>query len=204
MTRFYLNFYLNCRIVFRIGVVFFALSFIGLNFSPHTEAKALEFYETLGGDFSLTGKDGKKVNLNDYRGKVVLMTFGYTYCPDVCPTILSHLKILLRQLGDSASQVQVLFVTVDPERDNPDHLYEYVSYFHPSFVGLTGSEEEIAKVAKLYGAAYVKQEVESMSGYFFAHSDTIYLIDPEGRIRGLFNPRTPFQKLSEGVKQLLP
>ena len=112
--------------------------------------KKLEFYENFGVDFSLTGPEGKTVSLRDFWNKVVLIYFGYTFCPDVCPITLSNLKLIMLDLGEKAEDVQVIFISIDPERDTYEKLKDYVPYFHPTFLGLTGSEADIAAVAKKY------------------------------------------------------
>ncbi len=108
----------------------------------------LPIYEKLGGNFTLMGHHGAKVNLQDFQGKIVLIFFGFTHCPDVCPLTLNHLELLMKKLGDDAKEAQTLFISIDPERDNPKRLKEYLAYFHPTFLGLTGSKIEIFKVAK--------------------------------------------------------
>ena len=126
-----------------------------------TNLKKPEFYENFGGDFSLTGPEGKTVSLKDFRNKVVLIYFGYTFCPDVCPITLSNLKLLMLDMGEKAEDVQVIFISIDPERDTYEKLKDYVPYFHPTFIGLTGSEADLAAVAKKYQTFYLKQKVES-------------------------------------------
>ena len=106
---------------------------------PVVAKEPLRIYENSGGDFELTGPDGKEISSKSFRGKVMLIYFGYTYCPDVCPMTLSHLKVGMLELAEEAKGVQVLFVSIDPERDTRDKLNEYVPYFHPDFIGLTGS-----------------------------------------------------------------
>ena len=142
-----------------------------------TNLKKPEFYENFGGDFSLTGPEGKTVSLEDFRNKVVLIYFGYTFCPDVCPITLSNLKLLMLDLGEKTKDVQVIFISIDPERDTYEKLNDYVPYFHPTFIGLTGSEEDIATVAKKYQTFYLKQKVESEAGYLMAHTDVVILVD---------------------------
>ena len=115
-----------------------------------TNLKKPEYYKNFGGDFSLTGPEGKTVSLEDFRNKVVLIYFGYTFCPDVCPITLSNLKMLMLSLEEKAEDVQVIFISIDPERDTFQKLKDYVPYFHPTFIGLTGSEAELASVCLLY------------------------------------------------------
>jgi protein SCO1 len=128
-------------------------------------------------DFTLTAHTGERVSLHDFRGKLVLLYFGYTYCPGICPTTLANVAQVLQQLGARAHQVQLLMVSVDPDRDTPDRLAAYVPHFHPSFIGLTGSTEEIAAVAPLFGIYYEKQEGSIDTGYLVSHSATLMVID---------------------------
>lgn len=133
-----------------------------------------------GGNFTLIGSEGK-LGLSDFSGKVVLLYFGYTTCPDVCPTNLSNLASAMNQLNpEEQAKVQVLMITVDPERDDQTKLDVYLSYFHPSFKGLTGTPEQIAQVAKQYGAVYQKAAIgESALGYAVDHSAFTYLINQQ-------------------------
>lgn len=137
-----------------------------------------------GGDFTLQSADGP-VSLKDLRGKVVLLYFGYTFCPDVCPTSLALIAEALKQLTPAEQEkVQVVFVSVDPERDTPQKLKQYVAFFRPGTLGLTGTPEEIAQVAKQYGAVYRKQTVTSAAGYVIDHSSYTYILSPDGKLRG--------------------
>ncbi len=165
--------------------------------------KKPEFYENFGGDFSLTGPEGKTVSLRDFRNKVVLIYFGYTFCPDICPITLSNLKLIMLDLGEKAKDVQVIFISIDPERDNYQKLKDYVPYFHPTFVGLTGSEADIAAVAKKFQTFYLKQKVESEAGYLMAHRDVIILVDQNGRFRGRYKSKYDLGKLTTDVRWLL-
>jgi len=168
-----------------------------------TNLKKPEFYENFGGDFSLTGPEGKTVSLEDFRNKVVLIYFGYTFCPDVCPITLSNLKLLMLGLQEKADDVQVIFVSIDPERDTFEKLKDYVPYFHPTFIGLTGSEEDIAAVAKKYQTFYLKQKVESEAGYLMAHTDVVILVDQNGRFRGRYKSKYDLDKLTTDIRWLL-
>ena len=133
-------------------------------------------------EFTLTDHNGSKVSLSDFKGKLVLLFFGYTHCPDICPVTMSTLNSVVNQLGDDKDEVQVLFITIDPERDDQEALRDYVPYFNESFIGLTGTPEEIEKVAKSFSAFYMKEENESASGYLMGHTSSVYLIDPKGMI----------------------
>lgn len=131
-------------------------------------------------DFHLADFNGKPRSLADFRGKVVVLFFGYTHCPVVCPTTMADLAQVMRMLGKDADRVQVLFVTVDPERDRPEFLAKYVPAFYPSFLGLCGDAQSTAQTAKSFGVSYEKQYYKK-GGYTFLHSDGTFLIGPQGR-----------------------
>jgi protein SCO1/2 len=134
-------------------------------------------------DFSVRGSDGAALTLNHYRGKVVVLGFGYTHCPNVCPATLAVLAMAHRKLGTLGSQVQIIYLTVDPERDSAERLKQYLAAFDPSFVGGTGSAAQMAAVRKSYGVT--AERVGTGSDYGVAHSSSIYLITREGKLRAL-------------------
>jgi len=138
---------------------------------------------TYGRDFQLTGHDGRPRTLADFRGKVVVLFFGYTQCPDVCPTTLSELVEVMKRLGPDASRVQVLFATIDPDRDKPELLAEYVPAFNPSFLGLYGDADATARTAKEFRVFYQKQPGPTPTTYSMDHSAGTFLFDPQGRLR---------------------
>lgn len=133
-------------------------------------------------DFTLTSKDGP-VSLSDFRGKYVFLYFGYTFCPDICPATLSNLRGVLEELGDDADKIQVLMVSVDPDRDTPEVVGEYVAHFNPTFIGLTGTKEEIDAAGEPFHLYYEKHEGTAATGYLIDHTARTYLIDPEGNAR---------------------
>lgn len=133
--------------------------------------------------FSLPGSDGSEVTLERYRGKVVLLTFGFTYCAAVCPTTLATLAQARSKLGTSADKVQVIFVTVDPARDSAAHLREYLAAFDSNFIGAAGDPDALAAVRAKYGVTAEKQGTGS--DYAMAHTSSIFLIDPAGKMRGM-------------------
>jgi protein SCO1 len=135
----------------------------------------------IGGRFSLTGAGGKPVTDRDFRGRYMLIFFGFTHCPDICPAELQVIAQALEQLGDKAKKVVPIFITLDPARDTPEAMANYVKSFGPNFVGLTGSAEAIAAAAKAYRVGYSKVEnKESEGDYSVDHSALVYLMDPEG------------------------
>ncbi len=156
-----------------------------------------------GGDFQLQGAD-KRYSLQDFRGKVVLLFFGYTHCPDICPTTLSTVGMALKRLPTPlADQLQVIFISVDPQRDNPQHLATYTAYFHPHILGLTGNRQEINRVVKQYGAKYRIVPVDSESGYLVEHSAYLYAIDRQGKLMGLLKDGGNPDKLAHIFARLL-
>lgn len=138
---------------------------------------------SFGRDFALTDQTGKLRTLADYRGKAVVVFFGYTQCPDVCPTTLSTLAETMKQLGPDADRVQVVFITVDPERDTQALLAQYVPAFDPRFVGLSGDAAATERVAKEFKIIYQKQPGATPSSYTVDHSAGVYVFDPQGRLR---------------------
>lgn len=134
-------------------------------------------------DFALTDQNGKPRTLADFRGKVVVMFFGYTQCPDVCPTTMADLSSVMKQLGPDAKRVQVLFVTLDPERDTPRVLAAYVPGFDPRFLGLYGSAQQTADVAREFKVFYQKVEGPTPTSYTLDHSAGSYVFDPTGHLR---------------------
>jgi len=157
----------------------------------------------IGGNFTLTGADGKPVSLVDLNDRVVLLFFGYTSCPDVCPTAMLTLKTARGMLGEKASRVQIVFITVDPERDTPEKVKSYVAHFDATAIGLTGTPQEIAEVAAKYRTSYEKVETGSAAGYAVSHTDFIYLIDGHGRIRTLYRSTSPVKKMVSDILDLL-
>ncbi len=137
---------------------------------------------SFGRDFTLTDHNGQRRTLADFKGKVVTVFFGFTHCPDVCPTTLGEMAVVMKELGADAARVQVLFVTVDPERDTSAVLQRYVPAFHPTFLGMTGSAEDIARTAKEFKIFYQKQVLPG-GDYSMDHSAGTYLLDAQGRLR---------------------
>ena len=154
-------------------------------------------------DFALTDHTGKPRTLADFKGKVVTIFFGYTQCPDVCPTTLTEMKGVLEKLGPDAARVQVLFVTIDPERDTQALLAGYVPAFDASFVGLYGSAEATAKIAKDFKVFYQKVPGKTPGSYTMDHSAGSYAYDPQGRLRLFVRHGQPLEGLVGDLKLLL-
>ena len=158
----------------------------------------------VGGPFSLTDQTGRKVTDKDFRGHYMLVFFGYTYCPDMCPTELQVMSAALDNLGAKADAIQPIFITFDPQRDTPEVLKQYVSNFHPRLVGLTGTPEEIAVVAKAYRVFY--NRLEDTSGpdtYLMDHSTITYLMDKQGKFLKHFSYSTDAAAMSQALEKLI-
>ena len=157
-----------------------------------------------GGDFTLRGPDGP-VSLADQRGKVVLLYFGYTFCPDVCPTSLVLVAQALGALSPEERQnVRAYFISVDPERDTPEVMRAYAPFFHPAIIGLTGSPQEIAAVSRLYGARYMKQKSVDGAPYAVDHSSYTYVIGPDGKLAGRLPHAAPSSDIVALIRARLP
>ena len=142
----------------------------------------------IGGSFELTGADGQRISDRDFRGKWLLVYFGYTHCPDICPTTMMEISQTLELLGDDAARLQPLFISIDPERDTPQVVGEYVKEFDDRIIGLAGTPEEIAAAAKAYRVFYAKQESTDASNYFIQHTAFLYVMGPDGRYVTLLSP----------------
>lgn len=156
-----------------------------------------------GRDFNLVDQNGQRRTLADFRGKVVALFFGYTHCPDVCPTTLAALAATLKQLGARADKVQVLFVTLDPVRDTPQVLKQYVPSFNPTFIGLTGTESDVAQTASAFKVFYQKQKSEGGRGYTLDHSANTFVFDTVGRLRLMYGFGTPEEKIVQDINRLI-
>ncbi|RDI97945.1 SCO family protein [Dyella solisilvae] len=154
-------------------------------------------------DFKLVDDHGKPVTGQDYRGKVVLLYFGYTHCPDVCPLTLAQLHVALKQLGPLADDVRILFVSVDPARDTPDVMHAYVSAFDPRAVGLSGAPRDLEALSKRYRSAYTREPDQADGQYEVSHSSAIYVFDRDGKARLLSTPANPQDDLVHDLHQLL-
>ena len=160
----------------------------------------------IGGPFALTDQSGKRVTDKDFLGRHLLIYFGYTFCPDVCPTTLNTLSISLDMLGDRARMLVAAFVTIDPERDTAELLRAYIANFNPGILGLTGSPENIRTLAKAYRVYYARAAgtAEDDRDYLMEHSAGIYLIDPQGGIVRTFPHTASPEEIVEAVKAKLP
>ncbi len=226
-----------------VSTIFMAtLSFASTK--TNLQINELPIYQGVGGDFSLESTLEKRVALSDFNEKIVVLSFGYTNCSDVCPVTLGFINNALSKLDEEANKVQVLFVSVDPDYDTIKHLQKYLAYFNKDFIGMTGSKENIDKAVKLYNIRYSKtsdiqvstqyrkkhipKDLESnehsmhqgmkhdMGGMnhnmedmkhdtssLFSHSTYIYLIDTNGKVRGVFDTTTPASKMAQSIQYLI-
>lgn len=154
-------------------------------------------------DFTLDSSLGAPAALSDFRGKYVLLYFGYTNCPDVCPLTLAEMRGALDRLGGKADKVQPIFVTLDPARDTPEHMAAYLKFFHPTLVGLTGTLEQIQELATRFGIFFEQRESGSASGYLVDHTSVVLVIDGEGRLRGIFPNGVTGEQMASDLDSLI-
>ena len=204
-----------------VSILSFLLIMV-LSLSAKASPSILPIYHGFGGNFEMDSTLGHKASLHDFNDKVVLLSFGYTNCADICPVTLNFLNTAIKQLKDLEKKVQVLFVSVDPDYDTPEHMKMYLNYFNPSFVGLSGSRDEIDHITALYNIRYSKTSDLQISTEYrklriikensspkrdtsslYSHSTLIYLIDFQGRIRAIFDTTTSKKKVAYAINLLL-
>ena len=172
--------------------------------SPRSSFQAVDISgANWGKDFELTDFNGSKRTLADFRGKLVLLFFGYTHCPDMCPTTMAKLAEVVRHVGADADRVQVLFVTIDPKRDTPQVLAQYVPAFHPAFLGLYGTEQQTAAAAKEFKVYYHAQQPSDSGFYTVDHSGPVYAFDRRGRLRLFIRPEMSTEAVARDLRTLL-
>lgn len=169
-----------------------------------TSAARLDVYSEIGGDFTLTDHRGRPFRLAETDGKVRLLFFGYAMCPDVCPMTLSKVVQVRRLLGDDAEDVMTLFVSVDPERDTPEKLRDYLGYFDlGEAAALSGTTEEVDAVVDLFKASYEKDDTGSAAGYLINHTPYLFLLDRGGTVRALYRPSEKPEEIVSAIRVLL-
>ena len=171
-------------------------------FRPHTfHGTVIQSPET-SYDFTLTGGNGD-VSLSDFRGKLVLIYFGYTFCPDICPATLGNVNQALKQIGSKAEDIQLIMVSLDPQRDTPEKLEQYVEHFNPTFIGITGTQEQVDTVTSLYGIFYEKTEGSEATSYLIDHTATLMVIDREGYLKLVFPFGVTADEIADDLKYML-
>ena len=198
------------RKTFLIGIssflILLALGTAVLIFAKPASFRGTTFAEPypVASEIDLTRSDGSRFRLSEMRGDIVLLFFGYTSCPDVCPATLAELRHALSELKEQdAERVQVVFVTVDPERDSPERVQEYVDRFNPAFIGLSGTQTELEKTWAEYGVYREIAAEQSAAGYIVNHTARVSLIDPQGNLRISFSFDTPVEDIVHDLKLML-
>ena len=176
------------------------LAWLGSDIAPVTKGGETAGEALVGGDFSLTDGTGKTITNNDFKGRYMLVYFGFTHCPDICPTSLLLIENARKQLGEKGNKVVPIFITLDPERDTPETVGQYVAHFGPDFVGLSGTPEQIKHVADAYKIYYRKvEDKDSAMGYVIDHSGFMYLMGPDGKYVTHFPHTIAEQSLTDGL-----
>jgi cytochrome oxidase Cu insertion factor (SCO1/SenC/PrrC family) len=192
---------MNRRVLLFLTLVVAAVIAAAASFSmmpgpgPVTSGTAL-----VGGPFELTSHTGGKVKDSDFRGKFMLVFFGYTFCPDICPSELQVMSAALDELGEAGKDIQPLFISIDPERDSPAVMAEYVRHFHPRMIGLTGTAGEVADTARAYRVYFARAKDGSPGDYLMDHSTIVYLMDREGRFLKHFSYTTDAKRLAQDIR----
>ena len=177
----------------------FILMLSGFSFISEAGEK-LPVYDSLGGEISMESTFGEPLSLSRFQGRFVLIYFGYISCPDICPTTLMVVKQAVKELRNSGEEVQVLFISVDPERDSLEQMKIYLEFFDPSFIGLRGNLKEIHKVVKQFGGFFKKnKENQSAVGYLVSHTGYVYLLDRQSRVRKMFSSKVDSHEIVETV-----
>jgi protein SCO1/2 len=186
-----------------LGVLGFWLTEPWQGANPRDAGAALQV-PSIGGPFTLTATDGSTVTGETYRGKIMLVYFGYTSCPDACPTTLNDIAAALAELGPLADRIEPLFITVDPKRDTREVLANYVRAFDPRIVGLTGTPEQIAAAAKAYGVYYAPYKTaDAPDGYLMDHTSVVFVMNEAHRFVASFTQDTPAAQMAERLRKLI-
>jgi protein SCO1/2 len=172
-------------------------------FRPHVFSGTVIQSQTAAPSVDLVTSTGERASLRDFEDKVVVLYFGYTFCPDVCPTTLSTIKKAVDKLGDKSDDVQVIMVSVDPERDSPELLRDYLSFFDSRFLGMTGTEVEVAEVATVYGVFFQAEEGTVDTGYLVSHTANLMVVDREGYLKLIIPPDATSDQIASDLDYLL-
>ncbi len=201
---------IGCFLILCIGLITFGnkVNESKAHTSNNSVAKVTDVKGTgtpkLGGNFTLIDHKGAQRQGTDFRGKFMLVYFGYSFCPDVCPAALSNITKALNQIGNKATEVQPLFITLDPERDQIGQLATYVQNFHPSLIALTGTTAQVKDAQKMFRVYAAKAQSDgSSTEYAMNHSSIIYLMDRQGRMIAHFNHTTPSEDIAQKLKQVI-
>jgi protein SCO1 len=198
---------MNRRVLALVALYLFALAVVAADNPAPLRAGVFD-PPRLAPEFALRGSDGSELKLSRYRGKVVALAFGYTHCPSVCPVTLGYLAEARKKLGAGAKDLQVVFVTVDPERDDAEHLKQFVAFFDPTFIAGTGTPGQLAEIRKVYGITmsdkiFTDAASKSKGIYYLDHSSFVYLIDREGKLRAMMPFGVTADDIEHDAKALL-
>ncbi len=193
----------RAQFVFAIAVLATALAIASAAFFFYAPGGKGSGTALIGGPFALTDQNGKRVTEKDFLGKYALIFFGYTYCPDICPTELQVMSAALDQMGPKADAIQPVFITIDPARDTPEVLKSYVENFHPRMMGLTGTPEDVAGVARAYRVYYSRAAGGDGANYLMDHSSILYLMGPDGKYLKHFTYMTDAKRLASELDAAL-
>lgn len=187
-----------------VALLVFRVTFGRMPFvAPTFNGVVLQSLEPLP-DFTLTGPGGADVSLSDFHGQVVLLYYGYTYCPDVCPATLAELKVAYESLSTRhQQQVQIIMISVDPQRDTPEQLADYMAHFHDDFIGLTGPDDALLAATTPLGIYYYRHEGSAASGYLIDHTASVAVVDRDGNLRLLYPFNTRGTAIAADLRQLL-
>ena len=195
---------LALAVVALVGGGFLAARYYwGMPPGPAADSGARQGEPGIGGPFTLVDQDGRTVTDADFHGRWLLVYFGFTYCPDICPTSLTRNSDGIELLGEKGDKVTPVLISIDPERDTPQKMKEYVHFFHPRMVGLTGRPEQVAAVGKAYRVFYMKAPGDTPDTYVVDHSSFTYLVDPNGRFVQFFRHEASAQEVADKLKPLL-
>ena len=186
-----------------LSALFVCLTLVACTPAPEAFKNTDLTVASFGREFTLSDHNGKMRSLTDFKGKATVMFFGYTSCPDICPTMLSRLAEVMKVLGQEAEKVQVLFVSLDPERDSAERLKEFVPWFYPSFLGLRGDAAQIKAVSEEFRVFSSRREVGSQLGYVLDHSAGAYVFDPAGRLRLYIRDGASVKDIADDIRLLL-
>ena len=186
-----------------IGLALLVVTVVLPRFQPHVFSGTVIQSQTPAPTVDLITSTGERASLSDFEDQVVVIYFGYTFCPDVCPTTLSTLKKAVDKLGDASDDVQVIMVSVDPARDTPDLLGEYLGFFDPRFLGMTGTEAEVAEVATVYGVFFQAEEGTVDTGYLVSHTANLRVVDREGHLKLIIPPDATSDQIASDLDYLL-
>lgn len=198
----------SVRIALVLGIALFAAAIAAGAWSIYRlagNAGGTSGVALIGGPFTLVDQNGKTRTDKDFRGKLMLVYFGYTFCPDVCPTELQTISDAIDDLGDKAAEVQPLFITVDPQRDTSSVMKDYVGHFNPRLIGLTGTPEQVAAAAKAYRVYFAKapSKDSGKNDYLMDHSSFVYLMSRDGKYLTHFTPGIPPDKMAQAIAKYL-